>query len=162
LGNSQYIENLFYTLVGNMTHSYSYHKILMNTAVVYTQFYNRSSDSGFTYFNTRNLLISQSIFLNRFTLQFNASGASNQDYQLYLLEGKVQHTLSKAFTLGAGIKYNKQTTYNIEQMGYSAEAILHLNKLGQLQFSADKGFVPGMNKQLVPDNTGRLTYLKTF
>jgi hypothetical protein len=47
-------------------------------------------------------------------------------------------------------------------MGYSAEAILHLNKLGQLQFSADKGFVPGMNKQLVPDNTGRLTYLKTF
>lgn len=162
LGNSQYIENLFYTLVGNMTHSYSYHKILMNTAVVYTQFYNRSSDSGFTYFNTRNLLISQSIFLNSFTLQFNASGASNQDYQLYLLEGKVQHTLSKALTLGAGIKYNKQTTYNIEQMGYSAEAILHLNKLGQLQFSADKGFVPGMNKQLVPDNTGRLTYLKTF
>ena len=162
LGNSQYIENLFYTLVGNMTHSYSYHKILMNTAVVYTQFYNRSSDSGFTYFNTRNLLISQSVFLNSFTLQFNASGASNQDYQLYLLEGKVQHTLSKALTLGAGIKYNKQTTYNIEQMGYSAEVILHLNKLGQLQFSADKGFVPGMNKQLVPDNTGRLTYLKTF
>ena len=162
LGNSQYIENLFYTLVGNMTHSYSYRKIMMNTAVVYTQFYNRSSDSGFTYFNTRNLLISQSIFLNRFILQFNASGASNQDYQLYLLEGKLQHTLSKALTLGAGIKYNKQTTYNIEQMGYSAEAILHLNKLGQLQFSADKGFVPGMNKQLVPDNTGRLTYLKTF
>jgi hypothetical protein len=31
-----------------------------------------------------------------------------------------------------------------------------------LQFSADKGFVPGMNKALVPDNTGRLTYLKTF
>jgi hypothetical protein len=162
LGNSQYIENLFYTLVGNMTHSYSYHQILMNTALVYTQFYNRSSDSGFTYFNTRNLMLSQSVFLNTFTLQLNASGAANQDYQLYTLEGKVQHTLSKALTLGAGIKYNKQTTYNIEQMGYSAEAILHLNKLGQLQFSADKGFVPGMNKQLVPDNTGRLTYLKTF
>jgi len=162
LGNSQYIENLFYTLVGNMTHSYSYHQILMNTAVVYTQFYNRSSDSGFTYFNTRNLMLSQSVFLNKFTLQLNAAGAANQDYQLYTLEGKVQHTLSKALTLGAGIKYNKQTTYHIEQMGYSAEAILHLNKLGQLQFSADKGFVPGMNRQLVPDNTGRLTYLKTF
>jgi len=162
LGNSQYIENLFYTLVGNMTHSYTYHKILMNTAIVYTQFYNRASDSGFTYFNTRNLMVSQSVFLNTFTLQLNASGAANQDYQLYTLEGKVQHTLSKALTLGAGIKYNKQTTYNIEQMGYSAEVILHLNKLGQLQFSADKGFIPGMDKQLVPDNTGRLTYLKTF
>lgn len=162
LGNSQYIENLFYTLVGNVTHSYNYHHTMMNTALVYTQFYNRSSDSGFTYFNTRNLLLSQSVFLNKFTLQLNASGATNQDYQLYSLEGKVQHTLGKALTLGAGVKYNKQTTYNIEQLGYSAEAILRINRLGQLQLSADKGFVPGMNKQLVPDNTGRLTYFKTF
>ncbi len=162
LGNSQYIENLFYTLVGNMTHSYSYHHLLMNTSLVYTQFYNRSADSGFTYFNTRNLLLSQSVFLSKFTLQLNASGATNQDYQLYTLEGKVQHTLNKFITLGAGIKYNKQTTYNIDQLGYSAEATLRIDRLGQLQFSADKGFIPGMNKQLVPDNTGRLTYFKTF
>ncbi|WP_431212121.1 hypothetical protein ACQ86N_41245 [Puia sp. P3] len=47
-------------------------------------------------------------------------------------------------------------------MGYSAEAGVQLNRLGQIQLSADKGFIPGMNKQLVPDNTGRLTYLKTF
>jgi hypothetical protein len=162
LGNDQYIENLFYTLVGNMTHSYSYHHLLMNTALVYTQFYNRSSDSGFTYFNTRNLMLSQSVFLNRSTLQFNASGATNQDYQLYTLEGKLLQTISKVLTLGAGVKYNKQTVYNIEQMGYSAEATVRLNRLGQIQCSADKGFVPGMNKQLVPSNTGRLTYFKTF
>ena len=162
LGSSSYVENLFYTLVGNMTHSYSYHHLLMNTTLVYTQFYNRSSDSGFTYFNTRNLLLSQTLFLNKFTLQGNASAASNQDYQLYTLEGKVQHTLSRALTLGAGVKYNQQTVYDIGQWGYSAELILHLNRLGQLQCSADKGFIPGMNKVLVPDNTGRLTYLKTF
>jgi len=54
-------------------------------------------------------MVSQSVFLNTFTLQLNASGAANQDYQLYTLEGRVQHTLSKALTLGAGIKYtNKQ------------------------------------------------------
>ena len=162
LGNSQYIENLFYTLVGNMTQSYTYHHLMMNTTLVYTQFYNRASDSGFTYFNTRNLLLSQSLFLNKFTLQLNATGASNQDYQLYTLEGKVQHTISKSLTLGAGIKYNKQTVYDIDQLGYSAEATLRINHLGQLQLSADKGFIPGMNKQLVPDNTGRLTYFKTF
>jgi hypothetical protein len=134
----------------------------MTTALVYTEFYNSSSDSGFTYFDTRNLLISQSVFLNKFTLQLNASGASNQDYQLYTLEGKVQHTLNKFLTVGAGIKYNKQTVYDIEQLGYSAEATLRINRLGQIQFSADKGFIPGMNKELVPDNTGRLTYFKTF
>lgn len=162
LGNSQYMENFFYTMVGNITHSYSYHHVLMNTALVYTQFYNRSSDSGFTYFNTRNLMLSQSLFLGRLTLTCNASGASNLDYKLYTLEGKAQHALSRILTIGAGIKYNKQTMYDIEQFGYSAEAALRLNKLGQIQFSADKGFIPGMNKRLVPDNTGRLTYFKTF
>jgi len=162
LGKDQYMENLFYTLVGNMTHSYSLHHLLMNTALVYTQFYNRSSDSGFTYFNTRNLMLSQSFFLNKSTLQFNASGATNQDYQLYSLEGKIQQAISKALTLGAGVKYNKQTVYAISQLGYSAEATLRIDRLGQLQFSADKGFIPGMNKRLVPDNTGRLTYFKTF
>jgi hypothetical protein len=162
LGNNQYVENLFYTLVGNMTESYKWRQLLMNTTVVYTQFYNKATDSGFTYFNTRNLLLSQTVFLDRFTLQMNASGASNQDYRLYTLEGKVQHTINKWLTAGAGVKYNRQTGYNIEQWGYSADATLRLNRLGQLQFSADKGFIPGMNKRLVSDNTGRLTYIKSF
>lgn len=162
LGDGQYVENLFYTFVGTMTHSYSLYRLLMNTTVVYTQFYNRAADSGFTYFNTRNLLLSQSVFLKKFTLQLNASGATNNDYQLYTLEGKVQHSVNKWLTVGAGLKYNKQTVYDIDQLGYSAEAVLRLNRLGQIQFSADKGFIPGMNKALVPDNTGRLTYFKTF
>lgn len=162
LGNSQYIENLFYTLMGNITDSYKWHDLLMNTTVMYTQFYNKAADSGFTYFNTRNLLLSQTVFLRRFTLQLTATGATNQDYQLYTLEGKAQHSVNKWLTVGAGLKYNRQTVYNIEQLGYSAEATFRLNKLGQIQFSADKGFIPGMNKVLVPDNIGRLTYFKTF
>lgn len=162
LSKDQYIENLFYTLVGNMTHSYTLNGLMMNTALVYTQFYNRGKDSGFTYFNTRNLMLSQSFFLGKLTLQFNGSTASNQDYQLYMLEGKVQHTISKVLTLGGGVKYNKQTVYDISQLGYSTDATLRLGSFGQVMLSADKGFIPGMNKQLVPDNTGRLTYYKTF
>jgi hypothetical protein len=161
-GNGGYFENLFYTLVGNSTWSYHFQKLLMNTTVVYTQFYNKNSDSGFTYFDTRNLMLSQTVFLNKFTVQLNASGADNQTYQLYTLEGKVQHSIGKFLTVGAGIKYNKQTVYDIEQYGYSAEFGLRLNRLGQIQFRAEKGFIPGMNKVLVPDNTGRLTYIKSF
>jgi hypothetical protein len=162
LGDDQFRENLFYTLTGNITHSYTYHQLLMNTAVVYTQFYNRSSDSGFVYFNTRNLLIGQSVFFQQLTLQANASGAFNQDYRLYTLEGKGLYNLNKYLMVGAGIKYNHQTAFNIDLFGYSAEATLQIPKFGQVQLSADKGFMPGMNKQLVPNNTGRATYFKTF
>ena len=162
LGDGLYRENLFYTLTGNVTHSYQVNKIMMNSALVYTQFYNRSTDSGFVYFNTKNLLLSQSAFINQLTLQSNASGAFNQDYKLYTLEGRAAYNLNKYVMIGAGVKYNYQTTYNIEQLGYSAETTFQIPKLGQIQFSAEKGFIPGMNKQLVPNNTGRATYFKTF
>jgi hypothetical protein len=107
-------------------------------------------------------LYSQSLFLSHFTLQGNASAASNQDYKLYTLEGKGLYNINQYLSAGAGIKYNKQTVFNIDQMGYSGELMLRLPKLGQFQFSADKGFIPGMNKQLIPNNTGRLSYFKTF
>jgi len=162
LGSGEYTENLFYTLVGNATWSYRLHSVAMNTTLVYTQFYNKASDSGFTYFNTRNLMLSQSAFLDKFTLQLNASAADNDDYQLYTLEGKVQHTIGKILTVGGGISYNVQTVYDIREFGYSADAGLKLNKLGQIQLSAQKGYIPSMNQVLVPDNTGRLTYIKSF
>ncbi|THU39415.1 hypothetical protein FAM09_12990 [Niastella caeni] len=162
LGDGQYQENLFYTLTGNVTHSYNVRQLMMNSSLVYTQFYNRSTDSGFVYFNTKNLLLSQSFFLQQLTLQANASGAFNQDYKLYTLEGRALYNINKYISLGAGIKYNRQTVFNIDQLGYSAETTLQIPKLGQIQFSADKGFIPGMNKQLVPNNTGRATYFKTF
>ncbi|HUP10994.1 MAG TPA: hypothetical protein VM187_02235, partial [Niastella sp.] len=162
LGDGLYQENLFYTLTGNVTHSYKAGQVMMNSALVYTQFYNRSTDSAFVYFNTKNLLLSQSAFIQQLTLQANASGAFNQEYKLYTLEGKALYNLNKYITVGAGLKYNYQTEFNIEQPGYSAEASLQIPKFGQIQFSAEKGFIPGMNKQLVPNNTGRATYFKTF
>lgn len=162
LGDGQYRENLFYTLTGNVTHSWSYHQVMMNSVIVYTQFYNRSTDSGFVYFNTKNLLLSHSVFWQKLTMQTNASGAFNQDYRLYTLEGKGLYSLNRYLSLGAGMKYNYQTTFNIQQLGYSAEAMLQIPKFGQIQIAGEKGFIPGMNKQLVPNNTGRATYFKTF
>lgn len=162
LGDGLYQENLFYTLTGNVTHSYKVSQLMMNSALVYTQFYNRSTDSGFVYFNTKNLLLSQSAFIGQLTLQANASGAFNQEYKLYTLEGKALYNINKYISIGGGVKYNYQTQFNIEQLGYSAETSLQIPKVGQIQFSAEKGFIPGMNKQLVPNNTGRATYFKTF
>jgi hypothetical protein len=162
LGDDQYQENLFYTLTGNLTHSYKVNTLMMNSALVYTQFYNRSTDSGFVYFNTKNLLLSQSAFMQQLTLQANASGAFNPEYKLYTLEGRALYNINKYLSLGAGLKYNYQTNFNIEQLGYSAETMIQIPRLGQIQLAAEKGFIPGMNKQLVPNNTGRATYFKTF
>ncbi len=162
LNSGQLTENLFYTLVGNVTYTYQYHEAVLNSTLVYTQFYNRSTDTGFVYFNTKNILASQSLTYRKSFVMVNLSGAINQSYQLFTIEGKLQQNISSILMLGAGVKYNAQTNYNIRQIGYSLEAGLKLSKVGQIVFSADKGFIPGWQNKLVPNNTGRLTYFKIF
>jgi hypothetical protein len=71
---------------------------------------------------------------------------------------RINHWLSA----GAGIKYNRQTSFNILQWGYSGNLQLKIPYLGDVQFMIDKGFIPGPDKRLVENKMGRLTYFKTF
>jgi hypothetical protein len=64
--------------------------------------------------------------------------------------------------IGGGVKYNYQTVYQLKQTGYSANTRINIPKVGEIALMADKGFVPGVNRQLVSNETGRLTYTKVF
>ncbi len=56
LGDGRVSENMFYTVSASMSHFYRVKKNQFSSMLVFTQFYNKSSDSGFVYFNTKNLL----------------------------------------------------------------------------------------------------------
>jgi len=162
LGNGQYIENLFYTLVGTTSYFYRYHSVMMNTIISYTQFYNKATDSNFVYFNTRNLLVSQAFFLPKFTLQFNLSAAQNSAYDLYTADGNIQYKIRRWLTMGGGLKYIKQTVIENRQVGYSVNTTVKIPGFGDIQLLAQKGFIPGVDKQLVENDIGRLIYYRTF
>lgn len=162
LGNNQFIENLFYTVVVTGSHFYKYHSLMMSTVVSYTQFFNKAVDSNFVYFNTRNILVGQSFLLKKATLQFNASAAKNSGYSLYSIDGGIQYNMLRWFTVGGSVKYNRQTVFNNTQIGYGANATIKISKLGDIQFLMQKSYIPGANRQLVENNIGRLIYYKTF
>jgi len=162
LGDGQFQENLFYTLTANVSQAYKTNGISMLTMLMYTQFYNKVTDTGFVYYNTKNLLVSHSIFLGRLNTQSQFSAAMSVAYNLYVLDDKADYRLTSWLTLGAGVKYNVQTVYNIRQWGYSGNAAFLVPKIGEFRFTADKGFIPGNNRQLVVNKTGRLTYSKVF
>lgn len=162
LNEDQYIQNLFYTFTSNVSHCYRFHDHIYTTSLLYTQFYNKPGDSNFVYFNTKNLLINQTVFLRRFTLQFDGSEAVNTYYHLYVIDGNLQFNCNRWLSVGAGLKYNQQTVYHISQVGYSGNAIIKIPLLGEFRLMADKGFIPGPDRQLVPNNIGRFTYSKTF
>ncbi|WP_217606412.1 hypothetical protein [Chitinophaga sp. GbtcB8] len=162
LSDDHFTENLFYTLVGSLSHFFQYRGIMMNTVLSYTRFYNKQTDSSFVYFNSKNILLNHTVFLGRFTLSGSLSAATNQDYALYGADGNLQFKVTRWLETGGGLKYNKQTVYNLEQVGYTANARVNIPKIGEVALMGDKGFIPGANKQLVPNNTGRLTYTKIF
>ncbi|TWI88864.1 hypothetical protein LX66_2951 [Chitinophaga japonensis] len=162
LSEDKYVENLFYTLVATASHFYRYQGITMNTIFSGTKFYNHQTDSNFVYFNSTNLLLNQTVFLGKFTLNGGLSSAVNQDYALYGIDGSMQYKILTWLEIGGGIKYNYQTEYNLQQTGYSANARVNIPKIGEVALMADKGFVPGVDRQLVPNKTGRITYTKIF
>ncbi len=162
LSEDQYTEQLFYTFVSNLTHFYTWKKTTMSSTLSYSRFYNKPTDSGFIYFNTRNLLLGQHILWNRFALQVNLSVSANTDYTLYVADNSCQYQIKDWLSLGAGIKYNSQPVFDKVLMGYSSNVTLKLGMLGEVQLMMDKGFIPGSQQQLVPNNVGRASYFKTF
>jgi hypothetical protein len=162
LSNSQYQENLFYTISGSISEAYKTKGIQMMSLLLYTRFYNKITDTGFIYFNTQNFLLSQTALVGRLSIQLQGSIAANASYTLYVVDGKADYRLLSWLSVGAGIKYNMQTVYDIRQWGYSANAAVGVPKLGDFRLMGDKGFIPGNNKRLVQNNLGRLTYTKVF
>ncbi len=162
LAEDKFMENMFYTLVGTASHNYACKGISMNTMLSATRFYNRQTDSSFVYFNSSNLQFTQTLFLKSLTLSGGATLSANLDYALYGADGNAQYRINSWLEVGAGIVYNYQTVYANKQIGYSGNTRLNVPKVGEFVLMADKGFVPGVNKQLVPNKTGRLTYTKIF
>ena len=157
-----YFENYYYTLTGTASHTYRYKGTQMNTLLTYVRFYNKQPDSSFVYFNTRNIMLNQAFYFKRVTWQLTASETKSTDYTLYTTGTNVQLKVREWLLLGGGIKYNNQTIINQQQIGYSANTTVRVLHVGSIQLFAEKGFIPGLNRQLVENKVGRLTFIRNF
>ncbi|WP_298709897.1 hypothetical protein [Chitinophaga sp.] len=161
-GDHSFMENMFYTMVGTAHHFYRMNGVQMNTMLSATRFYNRQSDTAFVYFNSTNLTAQQAVFIGKW--HFNGLGSliTNPEYKIYGCEGSALFKAKSWLDVGAGIKYNYQTTFRIRQLGYSANLRVEVPKVGEIALMADEGFLPGTAKRLVPNKTGRATFTRTF
>ena len=161
-GFDDYSESRYYTMTGSAGYYYKIKKVQLSSYLIYSRFYNEANDSGFVYYNSRNLLLSQSIFFDKMSGSMNVSVSTGTDYNMYTNEDNIQFNIGKFITAGGGVKMIKYSLLSSLQWGYSGSLMLRIPKLGDIQLMADKGFIPGLNRQLMENNTGRLTYYKTF
>lgn len=157
-----FAETRYYTLTGSAGYYYKTGNSFMSTHLIFSRFYNASADSGFVYYNASNYLITQMVTIGRNTFHFNGSYNSGTDNRLATLESGGQLELTKHISAGAGLKWIRDSRGSISRIGYNGSLLLKIKKLGDFQLVADKGYLPGMNRQLIPYQTGRMTYFKTF
>lgn len=158
----KFAESRYHTLSGSVGYHYNWKELQLSSFLVYSQFYNNSVDSGFIYFNTRNLLLTQTVQVNKFHYTLNAAANIGTDANIYSLEHLAQLNFSERFSVGGGIKAVKQLGIASLFLGYSGNMAFRINKIGELQLSFDKGYLPGMARDLVENNIGRITYYKQF
>lgn len=162
INNDNYTENRYYTLVANSGYYYQVRSVQLSSYIVFSKFYNGASDSGFVYFNSKNLLISQTAVIKDVTFGLNASVSVNTGYAIYTIENNAQLTISSLLSIGGGLKLINQTLLNDLLWGYSGNIRLNVKKLGEIQLMFDKGFIPYLDRKLATNSMGRVTYFKTF
>jgi hypothetical protein len=162
IGANSYTESRYYTLAVHASHVYRRGGVQGSSSIVFSQFYNEAVDSGFVYFNSKNLLFHQRVTFNNTSLFCNFSENSTTGYKIYTLEQNAQFAISKFFQAGGGVKMIRHSELRQPQWGSSGNLTVKVPKLGDFHIVIDKGFLPGLNRKLVENTTGRFTYFKTI
>lgn len=159
--NNLLVENQYNTLNAIMGYSYRVKRTSMSSNATYTKFFNNSSDTSFIYFNAKSWTFNHSIFLSRFSLESSAGLMNQKDIKLMTLEQLISYRFRTHLSLTGGVKWNRLN--NSETMyGGTVAMNIYIKKLGTIQLNYDKSFLPGANRNLVPVDIGRMSFLREF
>jgi hypothetical protein len=154
-------ENVYYILNGSLLYSYSYKSIKMNTAFAYNKFFNQSTDTGFVFYSGVNYTINQSVFLKNVQLQGGFAYNAQQEINFTSYNAEGDYNMGKRFRLGAGLKYNN-VLGGEGYLGKSARLGADFKQLGIFQLSYEKSYLPTLQRNLFPVESGRISWYKFF
>jgi len=154
-------ENYFQTLTFTGTHSYNLGMVKAHSLLSYNRFYNSSKDSGFIYFNAKNLFINQSLQFLSYAATINVAISSNTSYTLTTLDGSVNANVFKNSQVGLGVKINQLNDHDLRVGVYGNERII-IPKLGEFNISIEKSYLPGFYGNLVRNDLYTIGYTRFF
>lgn len=157
----QLLESRFQTLTASLNHFYKLGTRQATTTVVYNQFYNSSSDSGFIYFNSINFYLAQQFVFHRFTAGFAASHSKSTQYELNVIDGNVQASFSERYAVGFGVKVNSLNKVETKA-GVSVNANIRITRKDMIYMNWERGYLPGWQNKLVANTMATVQYSRNF
>jgi hypothetical protein len=161
LDDHRLAENQYYTLNAVLSHSYKAKQVGMVTNAMFLKFYNSSPDTGFIYYNASSFAVTQFFYLKKLQLQSGLTITDQQELRVLTLDQSVSYQLKNWLSLSGGLNYNRLAN-NITHWGASVGINLTINKIGTIQMNYDKNYLPGTNRNLLPVQSGRVSFYRSF
>ena len=160
--NNQIFQSYYQSF--NMTGSYLFRlgNAKTMTTFLFNHFYSDSRDSGFIFYNAQNFFVGQNIFFEKYSATINVYRTQNSQYSLDVMEGGFTKSFSNASSLTFGVKLCHLNS-NENELGYYVRSRANLGKMGTINVSAEKAYLPGLGFKLLKNefvNIGFTRFIK--
>ena len=159
--NNQVYESRYQALNLNVYHTYKLGMVKASTTAMYNRFYNSSMDSGFVYYNARNLYINQDILFAKFSANVSISHTQNSQYLLDVMEAGLGKSLRQNTCIGFGVKLDHLNTEE-NKLGYYINAKTIISKIGVLNVWGEKSYLPGIGNKLIENEFMNIGFTRVF
>jgi hypothetical protein len=147
--------------MSSASHVYRLGKMNGVSLLMFSRYYNDPTDSGFVYYNAKNLIASQTFIAGKLTFNSSYSASIGDHNDLYTYDQGLSYN-GNLFSIGFGAKYN-DLNHRLTKFGYYTNGNLSIPKIKiDINASFEHGFLPGLNQTLINSDFGRLTFVKHF
>lgn len=161
LDNEVIVENQYNTLTAMISHAYRLNEVSMSTNGIHIRFYNQGADTGFIYYNASSWTLNHYIFWNKLQSQSGCTITGQQDLKVISLEQSFSYQLREWLNVSAGAKYNRVNKTNTLWGGLAGMTVV-IPKTGTIQLQYDRSFLPGVARNLLPVDMGRVSFHRNF
>jgi len=156
------IENVYYALTGMAVYTYSVKKVRMSSSVIYSQFYNKGTDSGFVLYDAKNILYTHQIYLGPLNLQTDVQYTVQPSLTYWMWQQGINLRIGKFVTVGGSVKNDIVPGGSDQYWGGMLLGQVNFKKLGAIRLQYSKDYIPNGTGSLVPYNWGRANWIKVF
>jgi hypothetical protein len=155
------VQNIFYALTATAVYSYAVKKLRMSSSLMYSQFYNKGTDSGFVLYNARDILYTHQVYWGKLNTQTDIQYTQQPALDYWMFQQGANVGIGKYVSVGASVK-NDRVTGGQGYWGGGLQAQVNFKKVGSLRLQYSKDYIPNGTSTLVPYNWGRANWIKVF
>jgi len=159
--NNEVYESRYQEFTMNVNHNYKLGTSNASSTVMYNHFYNDGADSGFFYYNAKNIYLNQNILFAKYSANISISHTENPQYLLDVMQAGFGKSFKKNTSVALGVKLDHLNTEE-NKFGYFINIRAAISKIGILNAWAEKGYLPGIGNKLIKNEFLNVGFTRFF